>query len=438
MGMVELDRSLERGILALWLAVWRSKLLFLFVTGVVFALIVVGSLAIQPTYEGSTMLIGGQGSLEPLPDGSRRQAETSASLARIAESEEVVGEAIEKIGLATLVPDPGPPAASRFARLRQLVFPLATQPQVEISTVEAYLPRIKQTLNVRGEPNSDVIRIAFRHRDPVVAAAFANTVAQTFVDRQIALQSRPGAADFFLRQRQRFDEEVRRASDELKGFSAKTGIYAADDQRQLLLRRLNDQEAALALTRGSIAEKAGQRQALSDELRRLAPVSRSPFVSSLVDALGAPTPPRPGDPRVADDPPLLLVRVYQDSMVALFKINSDLSGAQTLQKQQQDEVAHLRVELDRLSQDEQSFVSLKRGVDQATFNSDLYAKRMVQEQINAESNAAKLSSVKVLQKATIPLRPVFPNYRLVILVAALVGGAAGTGAALLKSRPRRM
>ena len=80
---------------------------------------------------------------------------------------------------------------------------------------------------------------------------------------------------------------------------------------------------------------------------------------------------------------------------------------------------------------------LKRAVDQATYNSDLYSRRMVEEQITAESNVAKLSSVRVLQKATVPVRPVFPNYILVTLAAAALGGAAGGGVALLRERAGR-
>ena len=115
---------------------------------------------------------------------------------------------------------------------------------------------------------------------------------------------------------------------------------------------------------------------------------------------------RIGESRALDDrssdPPLLLVKVYQDSMVSLFKLNADLAGAQNMQRQQLEEMAKLTSDLNGLSQNEQQFASLKRAVAQASFNSDLYAKRMVEEQINAESSAAKFSSVKVLQRATEP------------------------------------
>lgn len=440
MDVTEFDRSLERRVRSLAVAVWRHKVLFTLTASIVFALAVVGALSIQPVYEGATLLIGGQSVAEPAADGIRKPAETSATRARVAESEEVVAEAINRVGLDTLTQNLSPNSVSRFERLRTLLFPSAAVQQTEFSRQDIFLPRIKQALSVRGDMTADIVRIAFRHNDPVVAASFANAVAQTFVDRQLALQARPGATEFFQRQRQRFDDEVKRASDELKKFSTASGIYAAGDQQAMLLKRLSDLSSSLAMTRGAIAEKMGQRQALADQLRKLAPVARSSYVSSLVDSLGpdrAAPAARTGSQLTDDrssDPPLLLVKVYQESMTELFKLNADLAGHQNLQQQQLDEAAKLAAELNKLSENEQIFSALKRALDQAVSNSDLYARRMVEEQITAESNVAKLSSVKVLQRATIPVRPVFPNNILVTVAAAALAAMAGTGAAMLREQ----
>jgi len=108
--------------------------------------------------------------------------------------------------------------------------------------------------------NSNIIRISFRHRDPITAADFANAIAQAFIDRQVALFGRPGAATFFQRQRERFADDFKRASSEPEAYSVATGTYAADDQQQLLLKRLNDLSLSLAVTRGSISKKTGSRR----------------------------------------------------------------------------------------------------------------------------------------------------------------------------------
>ena len=394
-------------------------------------------------YEGSTLLIGGQTGLDPSPDGAPKQVETPAALSRIAESEEVVSKAIDAVGVETLVPDLKPNTLSLFARLRARIFPSTIGPERPLTALEAFLPRIRLGLTVRNESNSDVIRIAYRHRDPDVAARFANAVAQAFVDRQALLYSRPGAANFFLTQQQRFEGEAKRAYEDLNQFATRTSVYAADDQRLMLLKRLDDLVAASALTRVTMAQKLGQRQTLADELRKLAPVSRSPYVSSLVDALGGDrgsAGSRGNDTRALDersaDPPILLVRVYQDTMVELFKINAELVGAQSLQKEQADEITQLKGELNALSHDGQEFARLERAISRATYNADVYSKRMVEEQIDAESRAARFSSIKVMQRATVPLRPVSPNYIMYSAIALVLSGLAAVAVTLLRGARR--
>lgn len=259
-------------------------------------------------------------------------------------------------------------------------------------------------------------------------------MAQAFVDRQIDLFSRPGAAEFFQRQKKRFEEELERASDKLARFSSSSGTYSVEDQRELLLKRLNDLSLSLAVTRGAVSEKIGQRDALASQLKRLAPVTRSAYVTSLVESISGSGPQaaraaetRPIEDRVSD-PPLLLVKVYQDSMVSLFQTNSALGGLENIQKQQGSEIAALSDELRHLSVSEKEFTRLQLAVRQATSNLDLYAKRTIEEQINAESNVAKFSTVKVMDRATQPLRPVFPNYMLAVLISAALGLMAAIAA----------
>lgn len=157
---------------------WRHKILFVVTGAVVFTGVVLVALRIRPVYEGSTLLIAGQAGLQPLgPEGVRRPAATAVALARVAESEEVIAEAIKKVGLQSLVQDIVPNHVSISDRLRRLVFPSLVSPKVELSPIESYLPGIKLAPSVKGDLKSDIIRIAFRNRDPVVAANSANAVA---------------------------------------------------------------------------------------------------------------------------------------------------------------------------------------------------------------------------------------------------------------------
>ena len=438
MDYVELDRSLERNTRRLLQTAWRHKVVFVVVTTVVSVSAEVGILSLTPVYEASTLLITGQTTMQSSAATARQPNESGVSLARVAGSDEVVASAIEKIGLKKLVRNYAAVNIPLFARLRHVLRPNDVLPARTPTSVEIYLPRIQQALTVHGELTSNIIRIAFRSTDPTISADFANAVAQSFVDREVELQSHPGAAEFMRNERVQCGAKAQRAATALQEFSAGAGVYAAQDQQRLLLGRLSELEAGLALTRGSIADRTGQRQALSDVLHKLLPVTRSPYVSSLVDSIGGVSTAHGSDSRIVDDkttdPPLLLVRVYQDSMAALFKVNADLIGAQNLLKEQLDEEANLHGQLDALLGNKEKYSELKRAVDQANDNFDTYSSRMEEEEFNEAFSAAKFSSVRIIQRATIPVQPLFPRYRVMTILAAVVGLISACGAVLLRNR----
>jgi uncharacterized protein involved in exopolysaccharide biosynthesis len=430
-------------------AVWSQKrpalATFFALIGVVF----VACSAITPTFEASTLLVVGQNALDGSPEALRSTSETSTSLAWIVESEEVIRQAAEKVGLTKLV---GPINSPLIVTLRampvigEIISFFTTHSQREITPLDRAVPALRNALEVKREPNSQIIRISFRHKDPVTAAIFVDAVAQSFVDRQLVLFSRPGAAEFYQRQKDKFDEEIRQASDELQAFVTANRIYLIDDERQLLLGRASGLSEALATTRGSIADKTGQKETLTAQLRMLKPVTQSPFVSSLVNTLGGDdhseksstsssgATPRttlpPDERRLSDAPPLLMVRVYQDTMVALFKVTAELTGLANLQQEQAEELQRLNAALGELSSREAEFAKLKRILAQASLNSDIYAKRMVEERISAESSAAKFSKVKIVQRAYAPLKPSFPNYRLFAGLGLGAGLVAAVAVAL--------
>jgi hypothetical protein len=125
-----------------------------------------------------------------------------------------------------------------------------------------------------------------------------------------------------------------------------------------------------------------------------------------------------------------MMRVYQDTMLGVFKLNSELTGLESLQKEQNEELRRLNSALDALSAKAAEFAKLKRILAQASLNSETYAKKTVEERISAESNAAKFSIVKIVQRAHAPLRPISPSYRFIAALALIAGMVGAVAAAL--------
>jgi uncharacterized protein involved in exopolysaccharide biosynthesis len=437
MDMMSLDRSIESAVRSSVGTVWKQRVTFVLVTSLALMTSVVAVLSLGPVYEGTTLLLTGQ----PVPETSREAAtppgNSAVALTQIAQSSEVLRAALAAVAAAGYQPR----GTSLIDQARASLLGLGPASKHSPSPTTTAVEGLRARLRVRSEINSNVLQISFRDPDPVVAARVANAIGKAFADRQLELSSQPGAAEFFRQQQTRFEQERYEAAAALERFAAESRIYAVEEQRDLLLRRLSELEAKISASRGDLLEKQGQRQMLAEALRKLAPVARSPFVSSLVDALGGERPSGSGrqgelrDDRTSD-PPLLLVQVYQQSMANLFRMYAEIAGTQELLRQLGQEQAQITAGLEALSRRADEAERLKQAVAQAAYNADLFARRSVEERISAELQASRFASVRFIQEATEAAAPAFPNYRLLLPAAVLASVMLGFGCALFVGRSR--
>lgn len=386
-----------------------------------------------PVFEASSLVL-----VQPSPDDhstdGSRQIELVNSAVRVAESWEVIESAVDRVGLDNFQSVKPSKIDGLGGWLRQKLSFGGVNSPVTVSDAAVIANRVARLISVNAEPNSDVIKISVKNSNPVLAAQFSNAIANAFVERETTLSEKPGAVDFFQRQRKQFEEEVGRRYASLELYRASDSIYSVEEERNLLLRRESELAGMLSGTRMSLVEKRGRKASLVAQLKLLKPVTRSPFVSTVVETLGGgvaaddashakPDAPHPKDERASGsgDPPLLMVRVYQDSMVELFKLNSEIAGLEELVQQQQQEMGKVRGELASLAEHEPKFEQLKRDVALATYNADYFAKRAVEEQVNTDLRHAKLTNYRIIQQAAVPLQAAFPKGAQFLAFGAFAG-----------------
>ncbi|UZF94392.1 GumC family protein [Bosea sp. NBC_00550] len=414
---------------------WKRKLASLLaMTAVVLAGVGFFVMA-PPKFDGYTMVYAGDPVREGSWEASQMQEQRISSLVAIGETDDVLLKAAEIVGMDKILPKAKSSAIVQYLPLtiRSRLDSTASQ---EASSV-AVSRLLRSAVRITPEQKTNLLRVVARHDDPILAARLADAVAAALIDRQIELRARPGAVTFFEQQRSRFDESVRNASAELAAYVTANQTYSVSEQRQHLLKRASELASALTATDGAVASAVGQREALTDQLKRLRPVTQSPFVSGLVDALGASSE-RSSTGRTSlpqggfnGDPPLLLVRVYQDGLVALLKVNSEIAAATKLRETQQAAAVEINRELADLSKKEETFARLTKAVEIAASNAETYGRRIVEEQITADLAAAKMSNVRIAQAALVPQTAAFPSLRMLIPITLLCGLFAGAGIALL-------
>jgi succinoglycan biosynthesis transport protein ExoP len=411
-------------------------------------------------YEAYTLLRVGQGIKDRSAGASAfgegiDLAARMDSLARITVTDQVIWDAGSKVGFDRLTREGKPPLfsglRSSVAELGELLKQFDFLSTVDMdsesskgtgsskelgdSRTVGILSTLRNLISAKQEGKSDLIRITFRYRDPGVAAAFLNELALALIGAQAELGQVQGADVFFQQQAKRLEEEVEKAGKEVQNFSVAASIYSVAEQRQLLLRRAYELGSLLATTRGSIADRKGQKQAIVDQLMVLKPVTQSKTVTGIVNSLGArefkggPTANLGG---FEEAPPLLLVRVYQDAVASLLKVNSELSGSLNLEKMLGAEIEQVNGELAALASKEAEYDRLKRGLSRASAAAENYQTRVIEEQLSRDiAKKTQLSNVRVAQAATTPMEPIFPRVSHLLMIALFGGIALGAAAAVM-------
>jgi uncharacterized protein involved in exopolysaccharide biosynthesis len=413
-------------------------------------------------YESYTLLRVGQGIKDRATGGLLGEGPDLTSriesLARIATTDQVIRLAASEVGFSRLFKkDESSLTSAGRAWLASGLQALPAQfdflkPRPEVNgakdnaakdnaneTKDNYqrqIAKLRDLISARGEGRTDILRVSFRHPDRALAAQFLNELANALIATQADLVQVPGAEVFFQQQTKRLEQEAEKAGTDLRNFSVGAAIYSVEDQRKLLLQRADALGTMLSSTRSSIEDRKGQKQAILDQLVTLRPVHQSRIVSAIVSDL------RGRDYKASDNavgtvqnedaPPMLLIKVYQDAMANLLKVNTELNGSLNVEKALTVELDKVNGELASLSSKQAEYDRLKRVLSRASTAADHYGSRVIEEQINQDiAKKAQLSSVRVVQRAERSALPMFPQAAHLVLLALVGGIALGSGFAVM-------
>lgn len=442
---------------------WRRK-------GIIFGVLIVASVAAffayaatGERYESYTLLRVGQGikdrsagaSAGPFGEGVDLASRID-SLARLVATDHVLREAAKNTGFDELFQArkktllskvPGLAASLIQALPKPLSYYLSPSDTVDAEEKDtnremALVASLRDLVTAKQEGKSDLLRISFRYPDSAVAARFLTELANALVAVQADLVQVPGADVFFDQQAKRLQLEAEKAATDLQRFSVNAAIYSVAEQRALLLKRANELSTQISGTRGMIQERKGQKQSIVDQLLILKPVNGSKAVTGIVNNLGVKdysvTPSAVGTVTNFDDtPPLLLIKVYQDTVATLVKVNSDLNGAIKLEALLGAELDKVNAELASLSSKEAEYDQLKQVLTRASSAADHYGTRLIEEKINMDiAKKTQLSSVRVIQAADKPISPIFPQKIHFVLIALIGGLLAGSAIVLMMELAR--
>jgi hypothetical protein len=214
----------------------------------------------------------------------------------------------------------------------------------------------------------------------------------------------------------------------------RTKSYSIEQERDLLLKRRDIADKDLAATAGDIQKVQAELDSMRMQLASLRTTIRLP-----PEIFGSNSFPGSGRETVGQgDPPLLHVKIYQETAQEIVKANASLAGLKSLDQFQRRIQSDINRRLIELASAESEFNRLKGEVDDAQTHMASFVKRGAEAQVDDEWRSnEQLSSTRLIQSATEPRRAAYPKPVAVILGAAGGGIAAGLLLALAVDQRQR-
>jgi len=136
------------------------------------------------------------------------------------------------------------------------------KPPPEQNRLNGAVDTILGGLTVQVVPNSNLIYVRYRSSDPVKGAEIVNSLLDLYRDTYLQMRSNPGVTEFFIAQRDKLAESLKKSEDLLTAFQTKTALLSAAVQVDAYARRLAEAENNFVDAQYDMKEAEGRAEIL--------------------------------------------------------------------------------------------------------------------------------------------------------------------------------
>jgi uncharacterized protein involved in exopolysaccharide biosynthesis len=439
----------------------RRKFVFLIVASGIVAAAAIYLVLATPQYESDADVlvnVGSQDIAAPVLSGSAPEPQTGSDMAKsivnsqalVMKSVDVVRSAIEQVGIDRLYPTIA-----------------ATAPDTDTAMAAAVDRVIVHDLDVRVAKETNILEAAVQNPRADVAQQYLGALIRAFMGKQ-AEATREPRLGFLNEQLADLSRQVDVAQQAMLAYKRQSGIGSLDQERELVLKQRDAIEqsvsaalaqlesakgreaaltAALAATPPTIPldnENDGNTRELGDASARLAAAEAryraaqqtyAPGNVLLQDARSQLDLARADYGRYAGASTARVRTgvntVYQTLQTAQQQAHADAVAFQNAVDTWRTQLAAINGRVDHFNAVEGRMLELQRKLDVATQNYTTYLGRAEAAKISDDLNNARITSVAVVQRPTLPLRPGRPKTKLILVLAVVVGLVAGASCCLL-------
>jgi capsular exopolysaccharide synthesis family protein len=325
-------------------------------------------------------------------------------------------------------------------------------PHTDYTDRQLLLKDLADSLKVKATTRTRVIEMTVHSTDAQLAANFLNTLANEFIEQAIEARLRTTGkiGDWLGHELDSTRGKLERSEAALQAYAAKSGLIFAtnttlDDTnvetegleqiQESLTTQIADRVAKEA--RNELAQHAPPNtlgDVLKDDNLREAQAAAVDAARQVADLSAVFTPDFSKVKRMAAQYATLQGAYEEQRSDTVERIKNDYTEA--LRKEKLLEAAYDKQAREVVGQDEKAiqYNLLKRDVDS---NRQLYDTMMQQLQQSSIASALHASNVRVFDPATLPQKPIWPNYFILAPAGLLLGLLAGACFIILGERMDR-
>jgi uncharacterized protein involved in exopolysaccharide biosynthesis len=131
--------------------------------------------------------------------------------------------------------------------------------------------RLAKKLKVESIKKTNVIAVTYDAAEPQEAASVLRALASCYLEKHMDVHRPSGQMQFFDRQTVESRKQLDEAKHDLLNFEKAQGVVAADQERDLILRRIDDVDASYKQTQTQLTEAEHRVQQLNADLTQLPP-----------------------------------------------------------------------------------------------------------------------------------------------------------------------
>ncbi len=424
----------------------RSKILWTFL-GIVFS--VTGwTFATAPTYEAeSTLMVkmGREHVYRPEIGTSSVNPTITFDQERIMESEiqimtsrNLVQRVVERFGVNILYPD------------------LAVNPPRNLTPLEASIGEMRENLYAQIVPDSNVIRVAFRHEDAELSAKAVKFLVEFLLEKHLEMFSNPQGS-FLEKQVIVYEQQLNDSKTHLQEFKHKHGLSSLIEEQKLLLEQRRDldesvkkvhaqrqglvsqlaaQEAQIDQVSDSIplASVSGRQKVIDDAKSNLLALhlkkeklstrfkDRSRTIRDIISEIE--TVKKFIREQAIHLPDMVTMGknpVYQELEMEIHKSRSLLGSLETQISESQQQLHQLDQNLVNLDELEKELKTLDLKVESDQNNYRMYLTKVEEARVSEQMDQLKMANIRVIQDAIVPAKPIKPKKALSIGLGIIVG-----------------